>query len=519
MAVFIDQKERNIIPRWRDFRTTISIGELNPSGTANESTLPAGDFLADKLQAWNENKTVSFATDLLGAAFVLGRQQEAEEAAKFILLPESGASSAARSLAKRIVVPESHEETIDEEVIPESEEQTHRQIHLLRRRLGDEPRNPILLVDLAREYTLLGLEKKAAHAMEVALKLSPTNRFVLRSAARMHIHQDEAEYAHRILRRAESTKYDPWLLAAELAVATSVGRSSQLVGAGRKILADASFAPSQTTELSSAIATLEFVNGKTQVARKLFRQSLTAPTENSVAQVEWASRHHLGFEVDVSRIYVPRVFEAQAWEFYASGDWKKSINQSWKWLYDQPFSNLPALFASFVASAVLEDYSEGERIIRFGLIANPQDPILLNNLAFIYASSGRIEEAEEEFAKINRSDISNTVHEVALLATEGLLNFRNGFQEQGRDLYLQAMEKAKGQIYQRSRTAAAINLAREEILSNSPEAQKAVARADNEAKNLSDTDIDIKLMLQRLLEFYRSSQPQQRLSSTGSLAK
>jgi hypothetical protein len=54
-------------------------------------------------------------------------------------------------------------------------------------------------------------------------------------------------------------------------------------------------------------------NEKNRQARQLFRRSLAAPNENSVAQVEWANRQIGGLDIQDSRVFdVPRCFEVNA---------------------------------------------------------------------------------------------------------------------------------------------------------------------------------------------------------------
>ena len=137
---------------------------------------------------------------------------------------------------------------------------------------------------------------------------------------------------------------------------------------------------------------------------------------------------------------------------------------------------------SFLAGIGLERYEEAQRILKAGLLANPQDTILLNNLTYYQALGGKIPEAAETFAKIQKTNCPGQV-EVVLLATQGLLRYRQGFPEEGRALYLQAIEKANGESLFIHRIIAALNFAREELLSNSPEALTVKEKAVKEARN------------------------------------
>ena len=128
--------------------------------------------------------------------------------------------------------------------------------------------------------------------------------------------------------------------------------------------------------------------GNAKIARKLFREALVQPTENAVAQVSWAAEHLPAFDIDPAVFSVPRSFEAKAWNFYHTARWPQALVESWNWLGDQPFSARPAVHGSFIASVLLEDYAEAQRIAAGGLIANPKDFTLINNIAFALANNG-----------------------------------------------------------------------------------------------------------------------------------
>ena len=156
-------------------------------------------------------------------------------------------------------------------------------MHDVRRKLNAYPRNPILWTNLARLYTSLGVQDKATRAMRVALSLAPENRFILRAASRLCLHQGEPEEAHQILLRAPNLTADPWLLAAEIATASARGKTSRLVKTGRNLLESPRHSPFDLSELASALGTLEIMEGNRRAAHRLITVSLGKPTENSIA--------------------------------------------------------------------------------------------------------------------------------------------------------------------------------------------------------------------------------------------
>jgi hypothetical protein len=103
--------------------------------------------------------------------------------------------------------------------------------------------------------------------------------------------------------------------------------------------------------------------------------------------------------VDPASLELPRAFEARAWSEFYLGSWVRALRAGKRWLRDQPFSASPAVHASYVASVALEDYEEGVRIANSGLLANPNDPTLLNNLSYSLANFGRLQEAEAALSR------------------------------------------------------------------------------------------------------------------------
>src|SRR5204862_4048436 len=192
--------------------------------------------------------------------------------------------------------------------------------------------------------------------------------------------------AHELLRRMPVTREDPWLLASEIAAADLNGKTSRLVKRGREMLASANYAPFHLAELATAIGSLELKAGNAKAARKLFQKALRQPTENSLAQIEWASERLSGIRINPQQFSIPYSHEARALYSHSAADWKRAVAESIKWLADEPFSTRPAVLGSFIAAEHLEDFSLAAKICNDGLIATPSDGTLLNNLAFALAN-------------------------------------------------------------------------------------------------------------------------------------
>jgi len=380
---------------------------------------------------WVGGPSIETAAPLLEAAIVLGRPEGARDAASFILRDEISAASSIKTLAQALV-------SQDEQLSLPFHEPPREALRKLKTRLREDPRDALLWVDIARHYSTIGQNDRAMRALDIALKLAPNNRFVVRSAVRLNVHRDHPDQAHHLLLKTRATATDPWLMSAEIATASLAEKAPQFVRQARSVLDDGNFPARDLAELAGAIATLDLESGKGIRAKKLFRQSLIDPNENVVAQANWASRHHHAVTLDPALIArIPRTFEAAAWAAFEAGAWTKALEEAWLWAQDEPFSKLPASHGSFVAVTIGE-YEQGEAFARQGLQPNPHDATLLNNLVVALAYQGRTAEARKAFLKIPRS----SENEIVLDATEGLIFSREGKIDLARDAYAAAMEKA-----------------------------------------------------------------------------
>lgn len=471
--MFLPRANRKIIPRWRDFWTTAALGQLTPASVNSpKSALPSASEI-EAHEAWHIKPTLWHALDLVGAAFVIGDLADPDviSAAKFLEGRGEDCPSPARLLVSRIL--HGDEDKADfNEASHVSNADIKVDIHFKRRRLNEEPRNSILWTDVARLYTSLGQQEKALHAIQMSWNLAPDNRFVVRSVARFLVHIGDNERALRVLRATELNQSDPWVVAAEIGVSSFSNKDPRLLKLGRRMVDSPDFSEFAKSELASAIATFELNEGNRRSAKKLFKQSLALPTENSVAQAEWASGQVGDLHLPPDNRNVPRNYEARSLHGFRVGDWETALVNAEGWLYDQPFSSRPAGVVSYLYSTILERYQDAAGILRSSLVSNPGDRGLSNNLAFALINLGHLEEAE---SLLNRVDprAADDLSTITLIATGGLLAYRKGFPEIGRNLYLDAIDLAKRKSNSHYSAMAALHLAIEEI------------RADTESKALS----------------------------------
>ena len=441
MAGFNTDKDRKVIPRWRTFDATLRSRELDSITPLRAHQQTTADFLTPKIRDWLEHHTVGHASDLVGSALTLRRKEEREvaEAARFLLQDDLNVSSWARELAEKVLKIPNNTETVGESITLEI---LYKRVRNLRHLLRVEPKDPITWVELSRAYAILGQKEKAKWSMIVALQLAINNRFVLRSASRLWIHLGDPERAHDIIVRADRTRHDPWLLAAEIAIGSIAGRKPRFVKVARRILTERRFPSVHISELAAALATLELGAGSTKKSKRLFEISLEDPTENSIAQAAWASRKNKVIRIGDQYLEHPDTFEARSWSLYYQSQWNQVIRECWQWQLDQPFSSRPSAHGSYVAGAALEDYEESKKLAKQGLIANPSDFTLLNNLAFALMNLGDIQKGKEVLSKATRLQNSDQ-DRVVLQATQGFLAFQTGEVAVGRQLYSDARLKAK----------------------------------------------------------------------------
>ena len=466
----VDDSRRQVVPRWRPFRVAAQLRLLDSPGTS-PSLEPAPGELEELVEDWRRHRSPFHAANLVDAAVVLNRPEIAADAAQFLL--SEGRGGLIETDLARFVLGDGGETPLATTPPDLSRQERYRRIAEARRSLRQQPWNPILLVDLAREYSALGQLQSAERALVRAVMLAPDNRFVLRAASRFLLHAGRPDDAHRVLRRAPSTPRDPWLLAAEIVAADAGKRSSRWMKVARRMINDGGFEPRHTTELASAVGTVEHSHGNRPQVRRLFEHALIEPTENTVAQAAWISRHMPAFEVPEDSFSVPRAFEARAWESAVEKRYREAVDLSWEWLRDEPFATRAASFGSAVASIALGDFEAGKALASAARLANPDDPRLILQLIYCVASQGDPDEAERLLTEdlpvaIRRHPgrLPENDHKIFEVADRGLIAYRRGQVQEGRLHYERAMTLAREAGSPTLEAGALLNFLREEALAN-----------------------------------------------------
>ena len=485
MKSIVDSFDRQIVPRWRDSAHTVGSPDLLPL-RARKGVSEWASGIDGKVASLAEQQSIGVAADLANTAILEGRQDLLAVAAKLLLAP--GANSPeylAEQLRKLLEHPTGKHEGIG----PGHDMPRREEIAQLRRLLLVEPRNPVVLMDLARLQATSGHREKAERLAWQALALAPSNRWLLRSTSRLLTAHGKPDEAHRLLIRSSATISDPWLIAAELATAQASDRSPKFWRQAQSFLEAKAFAPIHLSELASAVGTTDVLDGKIKKAKERFHQSLKDPTENALAQMKWAEgKIRNGFHLEELISNNRLAYEAAFRTAYTERDMEKALQLAQEWMADEPFAPEPVANVTYVAS-LLDDYEMAIRSTERELrLAASREICILNNRVYALISGGKAFTDEQSGAELadwvsnvtrdlreNRiQDVGDQVHAVANL---GLLFYRSGELDLGRKFYDQATDLTKTANARQTEGAVLTYHARESILAKAPWASEIMARA------------------------------------------
>lgn len=492
MSLRQGKPDRRILPRWRGSKNAVSHSEFNSLKPQAKVKVDSGKLIDESLQAFEKFKSVGTAAELISISQVSGKHARAEPAVSFVLSHQDIVPASLLSLAKSI-----REDGKNPAVrVDPAHDDTNVSVALTRHLLRLKPDNPVLWSDMARHYASEGDKKQAVRCMKTALALAPNHRWMLRTAARFLVHQDDASAAHKLIANHPRTKYDPWLIAAELACAQVAARPPRFWKQANDVLKWEHFAPLHTSELATAVAMMELEVGERKKARKLVQKALVVPTENTLAQVFWAQENrHLNDAIALDQLVKSSTdaYEAKYRLSMGKGEFTKALEAANSWRNDEPFAARPCFEIAFV-SAVLDDHDLTLKMARrVKRIDGKSDPTFDLNTIFARLSSGRLhpESDANELDGIKSSLFRMAgleKHGYHALANLGLLHYRFGDPDLGRQSYKQAIEMAiKSQQFE-SAAMAGVFAAREAILARDDnatayllEAKLLAGRAKNKA--------------------------------------
>lgn len=439
MRGIIDDSNRQVVPRCLDYLTACSLG-LQRIIRKREKDLGKIDISSESIREWKESPDIDTAVDILAEAVIVKNFEsgEALKAAKYILNYAPESSKLIRELANHFLEPKILDKIYSNPVEPI--DVSYKNIGILKKSVRTYLLNPIAWSDLALCYATLGQNEKAQAAIRVAINLGKNNRFILRSAARCYMHMKDPEKAIAILRKSGLHLYDPWIASAEIAIAESSGIKSSIIAKAKQLVKDDNLTHFSRSELAAGISTLELKEGSEKRAKDFMRQALNEPTENTLAQAEWITTE---MGIDIPKIAqlgskIPASYEMQARHQYQKKQFVESLKAAKKWGNFQQLSTRPIVVSTFIAAVCLDDNKEAIDIIEKLLPAQRNEPGIINNYAFSLIKIGKVEDAVKELKKIEKYELPDH-QKLVNSATKGLVAFREGKFDEGRELYSKAV--------------------------------------------------------------------------------
>lgn len=431
-----DQRPRRVVPRWRPSWVTSTTAEAKSTLPAKQQTDESkrrdGLEVAHSLRELEVINSVPVAAELMYLASEAGNHAAARQAAEVILARREQIGS--RQLIR------SAQQVLDGSSIERVEAASKDFVRHARSLLAIDYRNPVLLMDTARELAAMRHDKAARRYVRAAVAMAPNSRFVLRAAARYYLHVGEHDLAHDLLRRSPMLASDPWIQASEIAIATVRGKTSSLAKQTIRRLSEAKQVGAEVSELASAVGTVELLSGSDKKAKILFKHALSNPNDNSLAQAEWAATK-LKLVVDHQALKTPMSFEANSHNAYRRQEIGTAIEHAVLWAKDEPFASRPMDAQCYLLSLEgrYEEALEAARISH-ELDGNGIGPAL--NLLFAQIQAGDLDEAMEDFLKLGRHPNINS-HATHYLANGGALAYALGYLYEAREFYQRAIKSAR----------------------------------------------------------------------------
>jgi len=318
-----------------------------------------------------------------------------------------------------------------------------------RKKLILEPKDAITWTDQAINYIDLGNREKALKCIQSALSINNNQAFILRNASRIYNLCGDNGEAIKILKRSEYYKYDPQILASEIAFSQLENRRSKGPDFGYKILKEGNFNPHEITELSSALGTSEYFQGNLIKSEKLFNQALISPNNNSLAQSLWYKQDEISDEIfNLNN----NSNEIQTHKRANASDFNNSLKFALKWIKDEPYSKRPYNTAAHLSGVLLGQYEKAIELEKENLnkqqqikgkLSTEEDFSFRNDLAYYLLKNEQINEATKLLLPMMNLILTKTNlnhKEYFNIATFGLLFYRMGKIDMGKKLYRKAIK-------------------------------------------------------------------------------
>lgn len=502
-------RKRKLVPNWRSVQDTINNGELE---CQSNSPRHVDNYSIEEYRSnWIENRTVPHCGEYISASIsnCSPIDENLIEAAEFIVKNKTVfEDSPLRSLANNIIERSNNNETlmvppITPELLTREKykENIGVRIAILRKHITQYYRDAIAHIELSQLFLLNGNWYNAVKHAVIASQLAPDNRYITRCAVRCFTHVGDYDRAHHVLSHNVFLPKDPWLISSDISVDMLRGKNPRNYKKALSLKDNRNYSPISLTEMLMALATLESQKGSSlKQIKRLIAQSMIKPIDNSLAQAKWLSSKIPGIYIDETSIEVKFNYETATFDAFHEGDYERSFQSAFKWFKDSSFSRRATLMASKIATSYADHVEDGISILELGLIANPTSPELLNDLAYHLILSNKIEEGAKKIILADMQPSKNKETEICILATRGLLYFRQNHITEGREIYQEAIRRAKkeGKEHSYLANAAYINLTREEALAGFTTIEEATKKLNSIKTDDPDIQHDINRVKQLL---------------------
>lgn len=439
-----DDIDRIPVPKWKALNRTPTSELVSARGfVPNEEAMSSRTERAFALhERWRSNPSLGNALELLDCSLFVEDIGLFSGAASQILSNEN-TTKTSKLVAQSILSPGAFRKKIMQ--AEGSGDEIFARISDNKRELRHNMRNALLHVEQARLYTLVGERDAAERSFSKALAIAPNNRHVLRSYSRFMFHAGESEVARRRLLKTAAIKHDPWLQAAEIALAEVASTGSTTAAFASSALNQDRIPVEHRSELASALATLEHAAGNRKRFKKRMGESLLVPTDNALAQAMWFVRE-ADIEMDSIAEVEPWVVltlrhsrEAMTYSYLRSRKWKEAVESFLKWQSEEQFSTHIAVQGSFYSLAFARDHLAAVKLCKNALNANKSSEMLLNNLCVAQRRLRDIAEAQATLDSLKSVD-KDWQSKPTFLATDAMMAFARSACNQGRNQYIRALE-------------------------------------------------------------------------------
>ncbi|WP_341836848.1 hypothetical protein WJU16_03010 [Chitinophaga pollutisoli] len=502
MAIYFEQTNRLIIPRWRKFNPKCITAEhklLTPE--IDIKSEPASLLSFNKKEKdWHVHGSVGHAWELVHSAYINQEFSKAKNAAAFLKDNLSQISPALRKVINEILGEDiSEPNSVAPDIIPINKltEITRREIKSTKRKISYYLRNEFQWLELSRLYSIIGELEKAKQCINIAIYFSNNqNRYFLRSASRFFYHIGNFEQAQSIIRRSPHLKSDPWLLSTDISYSNKMERHAVNAKRGREIVDSKNFSNESITELAGVLGTMELKNDSVKNARKLTKQSLLAPNDNSLAQAEWIAHEISEISIEPWLNKMELGFEARTLEFLHNRNYAKCLHESLLWVMDQPFSKRACHFVSYLCTGLTENYETAIEVGELGAKTNWDYFPIINNLTFAHISAGNLTRAKELLEHMTTMSMSSR-EQCFALATVGYYYYRSKEYVAGRESYQKAIDLAAKNNYDDLKKLATANLLREGYLAG--ESQYVIVMAALEKISKDGEDLNLEEQIKHII--------------------